>query len=336
MQRVSNTSTLVSFAQNREDVVLWRALMAVPNGRYVDVGANQPGSDSVSRAFYDRGWRGIAVEPVPALAEAFAAERPRDVVVQAAITDADVETVTLHAIAETGLSSISDEVGDRHRASGLPVEEVQVPAKRLDAVLDMAGWDDVDIHFLVVDVEGAEAAVLRSLDLSTWKPWVVVVESTSPRETRQTHGEWEQLLTDAGYRFCLFDGLSRFYASPEHPELTASLSYPACPHDDYILLSTVRDHEQIQGLEARIAGLDESVQSLTQERDDRSAELTALTVRWRTAALSRWADASVVNHDHSADLGRIDALQKELMATKRTVSWRVTAPLRAARRLTRP
>ena len=34
--------TFVSYAQNGEDVVLWRALSHVENGFYVDVGAADP------------------------------------------------------------------------------------------------------------------------------------------------------------------------------------------------------------------------------------------------------------------------------------------------------
>ena len=36
----------VSYAQNYEDVMLWRALKHVKNGFYVDVGANDPLIDS--------------------------------------------------------------------------------------------------------------------------------------------------------------------------------------------------------------------------------------------------------------------------------------------------
>ena len=56
--------TFVSYAQNFEDVMLWRALREVTHGFYIDVGAADPDSDSVTRAFYDRGWSGINVEPV--------------------------------------------------------------------------------------------------------------------------------------------------------------------------------------------------------------------------------------------------------------------------------
>jgi hypothetical protein len=43
--------TFVSYAQNFEDVLLWRALRQVRNGFYIDVGAAHPDIDSVTRAF---------------------------------------------------------------------------------------------------------------------------------------------------------------------------------------------------------------------------------------------------------------------------------------------
>jgi hypothetical protein len=46
--------TFISYAQNYEDVVLHRALSDVQRGFYVDVGAQDPIADSVTRAFYER------------------------------------------------------------------------------------------------------------------------------------------------------------------------------------------------------------------------------------------------------------------------------------------
>lgn len=70
--------TFISYAQNFEDIRLWRALKHVEKGLYIDVGANHPTADSVTRAFYDRGWSGINVEPVPSYYHALCQERPRD------------------------------------------------------------------------------------------------------------------------------------------------------------------------------------------------------------------------------------------------------------------
>src|SRR5215207_3038394 len=93
----------VSYAQNGEDVVLWRALRHVRRGRYVDVGAADPVEYSVTHAFYRRGWRGLNVEPVAQLADALRRKRPEDHTVVAA-AGARAETGrTFFVVEATGL-----------------------------------------------------------------------------------------------------------------------------------------------------------------------------------------------------------------------------------------
>jgi FkbM family methyltransferase len=224
---------LISYAQNGEDIVLWRALGHIPNGIYVDVGGWDPDVDSVTRLFYERGWRGVDVEPIPEFAEKFRERRPLNDVVQAVITDDDLDQVVLHRFGTTGLSTIDDHVAERHERAGLEQDTICVPACRLDDVLANSTMVGETIHFHKIDVEGAEEKVLRSVDLARWRPWVLVVEATEPNATARTHASWEPILLAAGYTFTLFDGLSRFYVSPEHPELTAALSYPAGPLDAF-------------------------------------------------------------------------------------------------------
>lgn len=48
--------SFVSYAQNFEDVMLWRALKNVPDGFYIDIGAQDPVKCSVSLGFHLRGW----------------------------------------------------------------------------------------------------------------------------------------------------------------------------------------------------------------------------------------------------------------------------------------
>jgi glycosyltransferase involved in cell wall biosynthesis len=62
----------VSYAQNFEDVMLWRALRSVERGFYIDVGANDPTLYSVTKAFHIRGWRGINIEPAAGFVARFA------------------------------------------------------------------------------------------------------------------------------------------------------------------------------------------------------------------------------------------------------------------------
>lgn len=294
----------ISYAQTGEDVVLWRALGSVDAGRYVEVGANHPSDMSISRAFYEHGWSGVTIEPVPGFAELHRAERPRDTLVEAAITDADVETVTLHEIPGTGLSTLVESVSERHGSAGWEHQDIEVPARRLDAVLAEHLSPGDPIHFMTVDVEGAEASVLASVDLGVWRPWVLVVEATSPLSAAPTHEEWEPVVLDAGYEFCLFDGLSRFYVAKEHAEaLAAKLSYPACPHDVY---------ETRASRDSRL------------ERN----ELLTDVLRWRSVALEGWARQT---QRGGASAEEVEALKREVEAMRQTISWRVTAPLRALR-----
>ena len=55
--------SMISYAQNQEDVLLRREFPDCTNGFYIDVGANDPVWDSVTKHFYDRGWHGINIEP---------------------------------------------------------------------------------------------------------------------------------------------------------------------------------------------------------------------------------------------------------------------------------
>lgn len=219
-----------SYAQNCEDVVLWRALRHVETGTYVDVGAADPDDDSVTKAFYERGWSGLHVEPAGEHADRLRARRVRDTIVQACAGEHD-GTVVLHHVIGTGLSSVLDGAVERIEVGTREIVDEEVPMRRLDEILATEGFDGRDVHFLKVDVEGSELQVLLGIDLKVWRPWVVVVEATLPNSTEQAHHDWEPLLLDAGYTYCLFDGLNRYYASPDHQELIPALSYPACVFD---------------------------------------------------------------------------------------------------------
>lgn len=71
----------LSYTQILEDYHLWVALQGKQSGFYIDVGGGHPIADNVSFWFYERGWRGIVVEPPPRLAEMYGFVRPRDTTV---------------------------------------------------------------------------------------------------------------------------------------------------------------------------------------------------------------------------------------------------------------
>src|SRR6476659_9728686 len=98
---------MISYAQNGEDVVLARAFGSRDIGFYVDVGASHPVADSVTKHFYDRGWRGINVEPVSASFQELLSERPQDRNLNIAIGFRQAARTFYQVPANPGLSSFS-------------------------------------------------------------------------------------------------------------------------------------------------------------------------------------------------------------------------------------
>jgi FkbM family methyltransferase len=222
----------ISYAQNFEDLMLWRALSGVAEGRYIDIGAQSPVIDSVSRLFHQAGWRGVHVEPSTAYAAELREQRPGDLVIESVVAQTPGEHVFFE-IPETGLSTIRDDIASAHADAGFAPRERRVEAITLDDVFALAG--EGAVHWLKIDVEGAEADVLAGWRTSPQRPWIVLVESTRPLTQIESHDEWESLLTAKGYRFAWFDGLNRFYVAPEHAALLAAFAAPPNVFDGFEL-----------------------------------------------------------------------------------------------------
>lgn len=214
----------VSHAQQFEDLMLWRALKHIECGCYVDIGAQHPVIDSVSLAFYERGWRGVHVEPVPEYAAMLRRHRPDEIVIEAALTD--VEGVAeLNVILETGLSTLIAAHAKRHESERrITARRLVVPTLRLVTALQPLVGKEV--HWLKIDVEGTEAAVLSGWDSARLRPWIMLVEATIPGVEASDHVCWEPMLLEAGYRFAWFDGLNRYYVANEHAELLSAFTSP--------------------------------------------------------------------------------------------------------------
>ncbi len=272
----------VSYAQNFEDVMLWRALGGVGHGRYIDLGAADPAIQSVTRAFYERGWRGINVEPHPGLFARLAAARTEDINLNCAVGQAEgVRDLFLigrdDRLSTTAPAVAEAHAGQGHAGLGGAGRQVRIPVRTLAQLCAL--YAASPIHFLKIDTEGAEAAVLQGADFTQWRPWIILIEALHPVSLAPTHAEWEGMLRGAGYHFVYFDGLNRFYVADEQARLDVHFQAPPNPRDAFLrgtdaLLPMVREiedgHRQIsQGLHA-------TIHDLTAERDRLAAELRRL------------------------------------------------------------
>ncbi|GGF13595.1 hypothetical protein GCM10011611_19160 [Aliidongia dinghuensis] len=334
-------TAFVSYAQNFEDVMLWRALKHVEKGFYIDVGANDPTVDSVTKAFYARRWHGINIEPTQFYFDRLAHERPDDINLRVA-AGSERGMLTLHEVPQTGLSTPSADIAAQHRREGFDVDTLEVEVLTLNEIC--AAHVTGDIHFLKIDVEGGEQAVLQGFDLERWRPWILVIEATRPNSQDETFDEWEPLVLAHRYRFAYADGLNRFYVAEEHAELTSALHYPPNVFDGF----TTNMHEasviRMQESEARAARSRHALQDqivATRAAEDRARKLEA-DLRTRAKASeeeSRKATLQITELKAllrtEIEKGRINSdmlrqREAQLQAPHRSHSWRITAALRAA------
>lgn len=213
--------------------MLWRALKHVSNGFYVDIGAQHPVLDSVSKAFYEHGWRGVHVEPVPHYAEMIRQDRPDEQVLQLALSD-EPGVLELHVIENSGLSTAVKAYADSYEKDhGLTHKTIQTPVLPMKTALAFLVGQPV--HWLKIDVEGFEEQVLRGWDSTALRPWIIVIEATVPMSPELRYEGAEQLILEGGYRFAYFDGLNRYYVANEHAELIPVLSVPPNVFDEFEL-----------------------------------------------------------------------------------------------------
>jgi FkbM family methyltransferase len=143
----------ISFAQNYEGVILWRALKHVKKGFYIDVGAAWPEEHSVTKAFYDRGWHGINIEPNPIHFLSLKKKRERDINLQIAVGECESEQ-QMNFIGNTGLSTLDKDIATRHKIDGWGVESATVNVQPLSRIISSNIPAVQDIHFLKVDIKG--------------------------------------------------------------------------------------------------------------------------------------------------------------------------------------
>src|SRR5258706_3053475 len=183
---------MISYAQNREDVMLARAFQGQSTGFYIDVGAADPVVDSVTKHFYDAGWQGINVEPGAGYFDRLCRQRPRDVNLKLAISDFQGHARLYQLSPYLGLSSLSSDVVQQHLT--LPdatVSEEQTDVDTLRAICERFVQGPID--FLKIDAEGHEAQVLTGGDWERYRPRIVLVEATSPNTQVLSSAPWEPL-----------------------------------------------------------------------------------------------------------------------------------------------
>ncbi|SDR25175.1 methyltransferase, FkbM family [Rhizobiales bacterium GAS191] len=271
-------SEFVSYSANAEDVLLRRLFPGTEPGFYVDVGAAHPIWESDTKALRDRGWRGINIEPQEEFLAELRRERPDDVNLGVALSDAPGE-LTFFEVEGTGLSTLDKHNAARAEAAGHRVKPRTVSVLTLAQVLAENNAPPT-FGFLKIDVEGLEQAVLAGNDWLRFRPHVVMIEATVPETPIRRQDGCRALLTDVGWRHAWFDGLNDWYLAPEFEPPNGAFDAPPNVFDRYVARRTIEAEAQLAERRQATEARDGRIRELETDAEARMAE-------WRQATEAR-------------------------------------------------
>jgi FkbM family methyltransferase len=201
------------FRRNEADRVIAVFAEVFPDAFVVQIGANDGvAGDPLVEGFRTTRWSGLLVEPVPHLYDLLVArfrDRPRVRIERAAVSNYDGEAPLYRLRTVPGespewfnqLATLDRDVLLKHRSSIPEIDylliEERVPTVRLDTLLARHAVSRIDL--LVIDTEGHDLEVLRTLDFARFRPTLVMFEHQHLSEADKQAAY--ALLETAGYDF---------------------------------------------------------------------------------------------------------------------------------------
>lgn len=161
------------YSQDKQDEYLETNIFkGFKNGFFIDIGAHD-GITINNTIYFEKNneWTGINVEPIKNVYNNLVANRPKCINLNCAVSNTDG---TAEFICNTGytemISGLKNNFDPRHferldrenKQMGSTTEYITVDTKRIETICDEYNIDH--IHYLSIDVEGAEFDVIKSIN----------------------------------------------------------------------------------------------------------------------------------------------------------------------------
>lgn len=199
-----------SYSQLGEDLVIDQLLGYKDRGIYVDIGAHHPTRLSNTKRFYNRGWKGINVDPNSSLIDRFKIERERDLNLVLGVSKKN-GFLYFYEFFPSTLSTFSSREAKKYISQGFKlIDKKKVAVKTLSYILEKYSKNQ-SIDFLSIDTEGTDLEVLQSNNWKKYKPHFICVEN---------HGKNKDLvnfLKKHGYQLKYNNGLNSIFSTLYRP-----------------------------------------------------------------------------------------------------------------------
>ena len=183
-----------------EDIFISRFFKNKLTGNYVDIGCYHPIKSSLTYNLFKNGWSGINIDLSKVSIDLFKLSRPKDINIQAAITDFDGETFYY----ENGAINQQNSLKENSELKKIPIKAI-----KLSTILKQNNLTKID--FLNIDVEGFDFKVLSTLDFSEIKPTMICIEENNYNTQKILETNTHKYLQNNGYFLSSKIGVSLIY-----------------------------------------------------------------------------------------------------------------------------
>jgi FkbM family methyltransferase len=155
--------------------VIFKMFPGVTNGFFLDVGSGHGTIGSNTKALEEIGWTGICVDPFPSHMEDRTCRMEKEVV-----SSSSGQIVKFHT--HSGLGGIADTLGKwKEEAEKSPIVELKTIT-----LGEMLARDNAPafIHFLSVDIEGAELEALKGIPFDKYRFGAMAIEHNEEEPKR--------------------------------------------------------------------------------------------------------------------------------------------------------
>lgn len=193
-----------TYSQCGEDVIIDYAItrkLKIQDPQYLDIGANHPTWLSNTYLYYQRGCRGVCVEPDADLCNAFKKARKRDICINVGVGVDDRESADFYLMHPSTVNTFSKAEAEKYaKVDTFKIREVRsVPLVSINDLI--RNYFDRCPDLISLDTEGHDLAILKTFDFSLYRPAVFCVETLSVDEDQSEHKikDIEALMLSKGY-----------------------------------------------------------------------------------------------------------------------------------------
>lgn len=200
------------YSQTGEDIILQFLIDKYLGGKvvcYVDVGCNDPKRISNTYLQYLRGGSGLVIDMNESFEAAFIRERPKDIFVCAAVSDAE-EDACVYEFNKSEVNTINSEQAIVWNKYWKQKSQHSVQTVMLGDIISRY-MPDSDIDVLLLDVEGHELPVLKGVDLAKLRPKIIVSEVHDLDFQNAEENSIVNYLIQQGYRLEAYATMNAYF-----------------------------------------------------------------------------------------------------------------------------